>query len=394
MSRRVLVVTHNYPRFQDDPAGAFVARLAWTVADAGWEVQVVAPHSPATQERERDNGVEVTRFRYASERWERVAFVGDVSLAALLHPARVAVLPLFWRGFRRAVDQAVADWQPSVVHAHWWIPAGWIASQTGCPYLVTSHGSDVRLIERSVILRARARRVLAQAGRVTAVSDFLARDLERLIRADKRAVLVTRMPIDVERYGQGLKFDKVAPPRILYAGNLVASKGVDVLLEAIAVLKQRGVACNLRVLGEGPEAAPLKLLAARFGITEMVEWSDFVDQGRMPDEYGRSSVTVLPSRGKAEGLGLTLVEALLAGCSVVGTRVGGIPEVVQHEHTGLLAKEDDPLDLADQLERLLADDDLRRRLTASGHDRVRELHAPEQTAAVFMELYSDLAQHH
>jgi len=394
MSRRVLIVTHNYPRFQGDPAGAFVARLAWTVAADGWEVRVIAPHSPATQEHERDNGVEVTRFRYASERWERAAFVGDVRLAALLHPARVAVLPLFWRGFRRAVAQVVADWQPDVIHAHWWIPGGWIASQTGCPYLVTSHGSDVRLIERSLILRARARRVLGRAGKVTAVSDFLARDLERLIGADKGAVQVTRMPIDVERYGQGLRLDKVAPPRILYAGNLVASKGVDVLLEALAVLKQRGVACGLRVLGEGPEAAPLRLLAGRFAIGDMVEWSDFLDQSRMPEEYGRSSVTVLPSRAKAEGLGLTLVEALLAGCAVVGTRVGGIPEVIQHEHTGLLTKEDDPLDLADQLERLLADDDLRLRLTANGRERVREQHAPERTAAVFMELYGDLAQRH
>ncbi len=394
MSKRVLVVTHNYPRFPDDPAGAFVARLAWTVAAAGWEVRVVAPHSPGTEERECDNGVEVRRFRYASERWERAAFVGDVSLAALLHPVRVAVLPSFWRGFSRAVAQAVAEWRPDVVHAHWWVPGGWIASQTGSPYLVTSHGSDVRLIERSLFLRARARRVLARAGKVTAVSEFLARDLERLIRADPAAVLVTRMPIDVERYSRGLGLAKVAPPRILYAGNLVASKGVDVLLEALAELRQRGVACGLRVLGEGPEAAPLKLLAGRLAIADMVEWSEFVDQSKMPEEYGCSSVTVLPSRAKAEGLGLTLVEALLAGCAVVGTRVGGIPEVIQHEHTGLLTNEDDPQNLADQLERLLADDALRLRLTANGRERVRELHAPERTAAVFMEVYGDLAQRH
>ena len=62
----------------------------------------------------------------------------------------------------------------------------------------------------------------------------------------------------------------------------------------------------------------------------------------MPAEYGAATVTVLPSRGHAEGLGLTLVEALLAGSAVVGTAAGGIPEVVIHERTGLVARDGDP----------------------------------------------------
>jgi glycosyltransferase involved in cell wall biosynthesis len=111
----------------------------------------------------------------------------------------------------------------------------------------------------------------------------------------------------------------------------------------------------------------------------------------MPAEYGASTVTVLPSRGTAEGLGLTLVEALLAGSAVVGTPAGGIPEVIQHEQTGLIARDGDPRDLATQIQRLLTDHSLRERLTAAGKERVLRIYAPEPAIGRFLEIYDAVA---
>lgn len=392
MSRRVLVLTHNYPRFPQDPAGAFVARLARGVAAAGWRVRVLAPHSPGADETEIDREVDVTRFRYAADHRERVAFVGDARTEALMRPGRLVMLPRFIRKFREAAGELIAGFDPDIVHAHWWIPGGWVAAGSGRPFAVTCHGSDVRMIERAFPLRMLARRVLSRAAAVTAVSQFLADDLERLLDPADIAVRVTRMPIDVESYlsvGQGSQ--RVDPPRVLYAGNLVASKGLDILLQALAILKCREVRCRLKILGEGPEHSALRLLAGRLEVSELVDWSAFVDQGRMPSEYGASTITVLPSRGKAEGLGLTLVEALLAGSAVVGTRVGGIPEVIEHEVTGLLAAPEDPDDLADQLQRLLDDCDLRGRLVERGRERMRDLHSPAAATAQWLALYNVLA---
>jgi glycosyltransferase involved in cell wall biosynthesis len=113
----------------------------------------------------------------------------------------------------------------------------------------------------------------------------------------------------------------------------------------------------------------------------------------MPREYGASTVTVLPSRGQAEGLGLSLVEALLAGSAVVGTAAGGIPEVVLHEQTGLIARESDPLDLADQLQRLLLDVPLRERLTQAGKDHVLRTYSPDSAIARFLDIYDAVANH-
>jgi glycosyltransferase involved in cell wall biosynthesis len=201
------------------------------------------------------------------------------------------------------------------------------------------------------------------------------------------------MPVDVARFLDGARSAKAEPARILYAGNLVPSKGVDVLLRAAAELRRRGVRYELKILGQGPAQKSLETLARELGVEGQVTWSPFVAQALMPREYGASTVTVLPSRGQAEGLGLTLVEALLAGSAVVGTAAGGIPEVVLHQQTGLLAREGDPVDLADQLERMLSDAPLRERLTRAGKEHVLRTYSPNSAIARFLDIYHAIADH-
>jgi glycosyltransferase involved in cell wall biosynthesis len=259
---------------------------------------------------------------------------------------------------------------------------------------VTSHGSDVRLLESSPPARALARRVLGRASAVTTVSSFLQRDLLRFLPTLETPIEVLPMPLDVAHFASGSAEAKAIPPRILYAGNLVASKGVDLLIEAVARLRDRGVECELRILGEGPERGPLEALARSRGIADVVTFSPFLPQSEMPAEYGRSTVTVLPSRGNAEGLGLTLVEALLSGSAVVGTPAGGIPEVVIDGKTGLIARDGDATDLAQKIGRLLSDDALRERLGRCGAERARERHAAIAAAARFISLYEQVRGGH
>ena len=159
---RVLVLTHNYPRFAGDPAGAFVARLARASQAAGHETRVVAPHVPGTAGHEVDGGVTVTRFRYAPERLERVGYTGSLHRDALSKPLVALALPAYFWRFRRAARRALRDFRPDVVHAHWWVPSGAVAATLGTPFLVTSHGSDVRLLENVPPARLLARRVLRQ----------------------------------------------------------------------------------------------------------------------------------------------------------------------------------------------------------------------------------------
>lgn len=390
---RILTLTHNYPRFVGDAAGAFVARIAEGAAARGHTVEVIAPHAPGAAEDERAAGLRVRRFRYGPELLERVAYTGDLHGRTLMSPLAALGFPGFVTAFGRAVRSAVRQFSPDVIHAHWWMPSGWFASRTGVPYLITCHGSDVRLLERGRLVRAIALPVFQRAAGVTAVSKFLAQEIQRTLPPLQGRVQVAPMPVDVSSFLEGARTPRVFPPRLLYAGNLVPSKGVDVLLRAVAELSRRGVACELKILGEGPARSGLEALAREIGIGSILKWAPFVPQARMAGEYGASTVTVLPSRGHAEGLGLTLVEALLAGSAVVGTTAGGIPEVVVHEATGLIARDGDPDDLADQVQRLLSDAPLRERLTGAGKELVLRTFAPEAAIDRYLEIYHAVAKH-
>jgi glycosyltransferase involved in cell wall biosynthesis len=392
-SLRILTITHNYPRFAGDRAGAFVARIAQGAAAHGHQVEVIAPHAPGIATDEETAGVWLRRFRYAPEPLERVAYTGGLHQGTLRSPLAALAFPGFLLAFSHAVRAAVRRFRPDLIHAHWWFPGGWFASSQRLPYLITCHGSDIRLLERGDLVRKLAQSVFRKAARVTTVSSFLARDVRRMLPTLDSEVQVTPMPVDVNGFLLGAGYKKVEPPRVLFAGNLVPTKGVDVLLQAVAELQRRGIACQLKILGEGAARSDLETLAGELGITSRITWAPFALQGQMAAEYGASTVTVLPSRGQAEGLGLTLVEALMAGSAVVGTAAGGIPEVVLHEQTGLISRDGDAQDLATQIQRLLIDVPLRERLTRAGKEHVLRTYSPGTAIGRFLEIYDAVADH-
>ena len=134
---RILTVTHNYPRFSGDPAGAFVARLAQGAAAQGHDVEVVAPHAVDAPVDEHSAGVRVRRFRYAPEALERVAYTGSLHGRTLRSPLAALAFPGFLLAFAHAVRAAARRFTPDVVHAHWWLPAGWFGTRGSAPCIIT-----------------------------------------------------------------------------------------------------------------------------------------------------------------------------------------------------------------------------------------------------------------
>jgi glycosyltransferase involved in cell wall biosynthesis len=382
---KVLLVTHNYPRHAGDPAGAFVARLADGLAERDVEVRVIAPHAPGLPEEGVEGRVRVRRVRYGPDSVEVVAYSGALHRRAFRSLKVAAVLPWFLAAFRRAIRQELRSFHPDVLHAHWWMPSGFLAAGLGCPFVVTSHGTDVRLLEHWP-LRALSRHVFRRAGAVTAVSGFLARDLETRLGGVAGGVKVTPMPVDIGLFEKGQRVPKAIPARILYVGNLLPSKGVDVLVRAVALLRKEGLACRLRIVGDGPARSSLQALVDRLAVSG-VEWAGWVPQTGMAEEYGAATVTVLPTRGNAEGLGLALVEALIAGSAIIGSPAGGIPEVITDGVTGLIARDGDPVDLAAKLKRMLGDESFRAKTVAAGREHVRRNHDSAHAIPRFLDAY-------
>jgi glycosyltransferase involved in cell wall biosynthesis len=268
------------------------------------------------------------------------------------------------------------------------MPGAWVAAGAGRPLVVTCHGSDVRLLERS-LPRLLARRTLGRARVISAVSEFLASEIRAAVPGVADRVTVTSMPVDVEHFIRGMAVPKASPPRILYAGNLLRSKGVDCLVRAFARLQAEGRTLSLRILGEGPDRERLVRLGEELGVHDRIEWLPFRPQTAMPEEYGQATVTVLPTLGDAEGLGLVLVEALLAGSAVIGSRAGGIPEVIEDGVTGRLVTGGDVESLAAAIAEICDDPVKRREWTEAGRRSVQARFSPERAIEPVLAMYEE-----
>jgi glycosyltransferase involved in cell wall biosynthesis len=193
--------------------------------------------------------------------------------------------------------------------------------------------------------------ILAQADRVQALSQSVRRSLLPLGVPPER-LEVCPTPIRTH-----LMDSSPRPPespsrqRLLNVGYLYRQKGLDILLEAVALLVSSGYDPSLTLVGDGPERPALERLARRLGIRQRVNFLGHVPQDALVPFYRGCDVFVLPTR--YEGLGRVLVEAALAGAPIVTTTIGPPAEAVMPGKTALMVPPDDPKALAGAIGALL-----------------------------------------
>ncbi|MBF0551168.1 MAG: glycosyltransferase family 4 protein [Deltaproteobacteria bacterium] len=156
---------------------------------------------------------------------------------------------------------------------------------------------------------------------------------------------------------------------ILAVGRLVVTKGFHTLIEACALLKGRGIDFSCLIIGSGPEEPRLKRLVEKLDLTSKVRFAGMLQPAEALKYYPQADVLVMPScvrHNDRDGIPNVLLEAMVMGVPVISTRVSGIPELVRDGETGLLVEPDDPVALAEAIERLTRRDGLAERLAGSG----------------------------
>lgn len=324
---RVVFLTHNYPRWAGDVAGAFLATLAGGLARRGIDVRVVAPSDEGRGGEDVLDGIPVRRVRYASAAAETLAYRGTMQ-AALRAPSGLRALAGLWRALRQAAREearAGAD----LFHAHWWVPAG-MAVPAGARNVLTVHGTDAALLRRSRIARTLARPVFQRATLVTAVSRELAGWVQTGAGRYVDPSHVQPMPVDTTNHPWS-----TGGGGAIVVSRLTPQKRVALAIETVAFLASCGHEMPLTVVGDGPERGNLERLTEKLGITSFVHFTGTVPPAEVSTYLGRADLMIFPAQG--EGFGLVAAEALMAGVPVVACwDGGGVLDVVPPNGAGRL----------------------------------------------------------
>lgn len=380
---KVLFLTHAFPRFDGDVAGNFLLRLAAALGKQGVDVRVVAPSEPGLVKSASFNGTGVDRFHYAPRRFETLAYAGNMAEQVRdSWSARFTLIGFLGAEFRAAV-RARREFQPDVIHAHWWFPSGlvgtWLAKLSHTPLVTTMHGTDVRIARSLSMSRPAFRHVLQHSNAITAVSRWLAHEAQSIVSSP--TPVVAPMPVASEVFVPGGARKKDS---LLFVGRITKQKGLDILLQTLNRLPP---AISLDVVGDGPERQPMEMLAAELGLGGRVRWHGTQSQDTLRGFYQSATALVVPSAD--EGLGLVAVEAMLCETPVVAFESGGLPDVVQHERTGFLVSERSPDALAAAIAQVLASADGGRALGEAGRLHALATFAPESVARRYIDIYRE-----
>jgi glycosyltransferase involved in cell wall biosynthesis len=240
---------------------------------------------------------------------------------------------------------------------------------SGVPYSFTARAKDI--FHQSVQTDDLKRKLKDAVGVVT-ISDFHLAYLRETYG---------RLADHVIRVYNGLDLDEFPyteprhrAPVILAVGRLVEKKGFAVLIDACALLLQRGRPFQCRIIGDGTLQGDLEERIERLGLTGQIDLVGPRPQNEVINEMRQAAVLAMPcvvgEDGDRDGLPNVIQEALALGTPVVSTDVTGIPEVVRDGETGLQVPQGDPVALATALDRLLTDPDLRVLLARQGRDLI------------------------
>ncbi len=375
----MLTITPFYPRTGNESFGCFVAEPLTELMKLGVRTTVLAA-SPFYRPKPGGMGSapDAIWYRYPS-------LPGGLGLAS-------AGAGLYLR-LRGPVAKLHAQTPVDVIHAHAPLPCGHAARLLSrhfkIPYVVTVHGRDafssVQVAGWPGDWCARvSRQVYGDTRRVLGVSRAVCDEIEKGTGGNC-AVSVVYNGADPSLFRPAA--DPVRPA-LLTVGNLIPTKGHELVVQALAALQPEFPELTWEVIGDGPELTRLRQLAEKLGVLARIRFQDRQGRKEVAEAYRRCSVFVLPST--YEGLGCVYLEAMASGKVAVGCRGQGIAEVIRHGESGWLVPAGGLPELIEGLRRLLRDDALRKKIGAAARDTILQSftlgHQAQRLLAIYQEI--------
>lgn len=372
---RILISASTYPRWRGDSLPGFVHEYCRELVAKGHSVTALVPHADGAAKREVMDGVEVIRYQYwPVRRGQTAAYSGNTKSSPKSLSAAAKIMALGATQFVQTV-RFTRSRNVDVINPHWVIPqgvtavaAGWVTRR---PTLTIIHGGDVFTMNGPLMKRVK-RWALHRSTRVAVNSSATLAVCKQLApRSDYQIIpMGLTMPeaaIATERVDL-----KSRETTLLFIGRIHEEKGLRYLLQALAILKGENI--KLEVAGTGPAETEMRELAQELGVASRVRWLGWLDRTQFDEVYQRADIFVGPSitakSGWVEAFGLVFAESLARSVPVIGTKTGGIIDVVNDGENGFLIEEKSPEAIATAVRRYLEDADLYNRHKLAARDGV------------------------
>ena len=359
MKKRLLITASTFPRWENDTEPRFILDYAKAM-QTYYDVTVLVPSEPKAVAHEVLEGVKVIRYRYFPiKSWETLCYPGAIVPRIREKKVRGFLVPFLFLGLY--IKLAKVHKQYDIIHAHWLIPQGIVNSFFTTPYIITGHGGDVTSLNKG-FFRILKKRCLKNATYITAVSKPLEDVLQEIYLNNKTSIIP--MGCNIKLFSREYKvsgyFSQGNKKVVLFVGRLVEKKGVTYLIEAMKYIDAK-----LVIVGKGPLENELKQQAKELG--DRVLFLGDKTHEELKVIYASADIFAAPSvtakDGDKEGFGLVLLEAMASGLPVVSCKSGGIMDLITDGVDGLLVEEKDVMAIRGNIQSLIQDEALRRRLS-------------------------------
>jgi glycosyltransferase involved in cell wall biosynthesis len=343
-----------------DANSVHTQRWIAALAQRGHDILLFSLTEPKPSVLTSTPNVRVETARFSNQ----LAYSAEGGLRKLLYAKSIPTVRSLLRSYR-----------PDLSHAHYASSYGVVAMLAGLPRRILSvWGADVfNTPYRSFAHRFVISRAMRTAHLVLSTSVTMREHCRSIC---DREIEVVPFGIDLARFVS--RREAGSDPRQLTIGTVKSLEdkyGIDVLLGAFQILLRTLPDARLRLLivGGGSRRAMLQELAQQLGIAAQVEFTGPVEYARVPEMHDALDIAVFPSIEDSESFGVAVVEAQACARPVIVSRVGGLPEVVREDETGLVVPPGNPEALAEALRKLIGDRERARAMGRAGRRHV-ELH--------------------
>ncbi|AIM60222.1 hypothetical protein IX49_06695 [Cellulophaga lytica] len=291
----------------------------------------------------------------------------------------------------KALKKIIVSVSPDIINTHYLSGYGMLSylsvNKNKTPYLLSMWGSDVYIFpNKSIFHKYLIKLTTEKATRLASTSIAMRKEFQKIYPSYKNEISLTPFGVDTKNFSPNTKVKKNSLFTIGIAKNLEGKYGVEYLIQSFKEFNERNPKSQLEIIGDGIIKEDLKKLSRKLNLENKIIFHGRVNNNKLSNILNTWDVYVIPSL--FESFGVSAVEASSCALPVIGTNVGGLPEVIEDNITGFIIPSKNPQAISEKLQILFDNVELRVEMGKKGRELVLKNYDWEENVKTMMVIYN------